>query len=372
MEKKIKNNEKGDGKKKINDGRGPLLMRVGLRDKILFAKHLAVMLEAGIPLRDSLEVLREQVSNKSFRHILGIVIRDLSGGQVLAFSLAKFPRIFDPFFANVIEVGEASGTLPASLKYLAAQLEKTQDLGGKTRNALIYPVIVFIGAVGIGIYLGFFMLPQLVPLFASLDTELPITTRALLFITAWLRSNWAWFLIILVFLTSLSFLVARIRAVKFAANFFMINLPILGRLFREIQLMQFSRILGILLKSGIKIVPALQITADSLTNLVYKKHIEQVAKLVERGGTIGEELGKYRKLFSKTSATMVAVGERTGHLPESLLSLADFSEREIDTMTKNLSTLIEPFVLIIVGFLVGFVALSIITPIYQLTQGLSQ
>jgi len=372
MDKKTKIKEKVNSKKNVSNDRGSFFARVGLSDKILFAKHLAVMLEAGIPLRDALEVLKEQVLNKSLRHILGIVIKDLSGGQVLAFSLAKFPRVFDPFFVNVIEVGEASGTLPASLNYLAAQLEKTQDLRGKTRNALIYPFIVFIGAIGIGIYLGFFMLPQLVPLFASLNAELPLTTRVLLFITTWLRSSWMEFLVALVFLILISFVVARIRAVKFATSFLVIRIPILGRLFREIQLMQFSRIFGILLKSGIKIVPALQITADSLTNLVYKKQIEQVAKLVERGGTVGEELGKHRRLFSKTSATMVAVGERTGHLPESLLSLADFSEREIDSMTKNLSTLIEPFVLIFVGFLVGFVALSIITPIYQLTQSFSR
>ncbi len=199
MDKKAKIKEKFNVKKNGSDDKGSFFTRVGLSDKILFAKHLAVMLEAGIPLRDALEVLKEQVSNKSLRHILGIMIKDLSGGQVLAFSLAKFPRVFDPFFVNVIEVGEASGTLPASLNYLAAQLEKTQDLRGKTRNALIYPFVVFIGAIGIGIYLGFFMLPQLVPLFASLNTELPPTTRILLFITAWLRSSWVEFLIALVF-----------------------------------------------------------------------------------------------------------------------------------------------------------------------------
>jgi len=346
-------------------------LSVKIRDKILLAKHLSVMLEAGIPLREALETLHEQTDSKSLKYILGIAVKDLSGGQVLAFSLNKFQKIFDPFFVNLVKVGETSGTLQSTLQYLAAQLEKTQDLQGKVRNALLYPAIVFCGALGVGIYLGFFMLPQLLPLFSSMDLKLPFTTRMLLAGANGFSAYWPFILAFLIVISVVFVFLFRIEKIKIIVHGFFIRLPILGRLFREIQVMQFSRVFGILLLSGIKIVPALKITADSLTNLVYKREINRIADLIERGEAVGGQLCKLKLLFTKTSANMVVIGERTGRLSESLTALADFSDREIDTMTRNLSTMIEPFVLMLVGIMVGFVALSVITPIYQLTQSFS-
>lgn len=366
-----KEKNKKIAKAKIINNSHFYFLRVKIRDKILLAKHLSVMLEAGIPLREALETLYEQTDSRSLKHILGVAVKDLSGGQVLAFSLNKFQKIFDPFFVNLVKVGETSGTLQSTLKYLAAQLEKTQDLQGKVRNALLYPVIVFCGALGVGIYLGFFMLPQLLPLFSSMDLQLPFTTRMLLAGANGFTSYWPFILIFLIVLFVVSIFLFRINKVKIFVHGFLIRLPILGRLFKEIQVMQFSRVFGILLLSGIKIVPALKITADSLTNLVYKREINRIANLIERGEAVGGELCKLKLLFTKTSANMVMIGERTGRLSESLTALADFSDREIDTMTRNLSTMIEPFVLILVGIMVGFVALSVITPIYQLTQSFS-
>lgn len=368
--------EKKLGERKLNlkesKIRRPYFFRIGLRDKILFAKHLAVMLEAGIPLRTAMETLTEQTTSKTLQYILSIAVKDLSDGQVLAFTLAKFPQVFDQFFTNLIAVGETSGTLEESLKYIAAQLEKTQDLQDKVRNALLYPAIVFLGALGVGAYLGFYMLPQLMPLFTSLNMRLPITTRILLATSVWLSHNFLWVLVGIICFVVILFLLWRIRAIKFIVHYSFIRVPILGRLFREIQIMQFSRVFGTLLLSGIKIVPALRIVANSLTNLVYQEEVNKISTIMERGETVGGELRKLKRLFSRTSANMVMIGEETGHLSESLLSLADFSEREIDSMTKNLSTMIEPFVLIIVGIIVGFVALSVITPIYQVTQSFSK
>jgi len=356
--------------KTAKDGR-VYFLSVKIRDKILLAKHLSVMLEAGIPLREAMETLHEQTDSKSLKYILGIAVKDLSGGQVLVFSLNKFQKIFDPFFVNLVKVGETSGTLQSTLQYLAAQLEKTQDLQGKVRNALLYPAIVFCGALGVGIYLGFFMLPQLLPLFSSMDLKLPFTTRMLLAGANGFSAYWPFILAFLIVISVVFVFLFRIEKIKIIVHGFFIRLPILGRLFREIQVMQFSRVFGILLLSGIKIVPALKITADSLTNLVYKREINRIADLIERGEAVGGQLCKLKLLFTKTSANMVVIGERTGRLSESLTALADFSDREIDTMTRNLSTMIEPFVLMLVGIMVGFVALSVITPIYQLTQSFS-
>lgn len=356
----------------ITRGKIPRFLSIGLKEKILFAKHLAVMLDAGIPLREALEALREQVQSGPLRYVITFAVKDLSEGQLLGTCLARFPKLFDPFFANVITVGESSGTLPASLRYLAVQLDKTQELRGKIRTALIYPAIVFFGAIGVGIYLAFIILPQLLPLFASLDVKLPLTTRLLIALANFLTGAWVWVLIAFVVLIVGLIVLWQMKPVRFMVYRTILGIPILSNLIRGIQTTQFARILGTLLASGIKIVPALRITADSLTNLVYRREIRKIAERVDRGGTIGDDLRENTKLFNRTAASMVAVGEGTGKLVESLLSLADFTEREVDVMTRNLSTLIEPVVLVLVGVIVGFVALSIITPIYQLTQGLSR
>lgn len=350
----------------------PLFLRITVRDRLLFSKHLAVMIDAGIPLREALDAMREQASSNAMKFVLAEAIADLSDGQVLAFTLTKFPKLFDSFFSNIISVGESSGTLPNSLRYLAIQLEKSMDLESKVKTALVYPVIVFVGALGVGSYLAFFMLPQLLPLFTSLDIKLPFTTRLLLAITTAVVHYWFWVIGLAVVLGFLLIFLWYLKPVRFAIHRAIIRIPVFGSLTKNVQTTQFSRILGTLLTSGVKVVPALRITANSLTNLAYQFELKRIADLVERGESIGSQLKNRQHLFTKTTTSMIGVGERTGKLSESLIALADFTDREVDATTKNLSALIEPFVLILVGIIVGFVALSIITPIYQLTQGLSR
>lgn len=348
----------------------PTFFSISIRDKVILAKHLAVMLDAGIPLREALSVLVEQLTQPSLRHILTIAIVDMDNGLSLHTSLEKFPKLFDAFFTNAVAVGEASGTLPNALRYLATQLEKAQDLRGKIRSALFYPAIVLIGAAGIAIYLAFYLLPKLVPIFTSLRVTLPPTTRALLIASRWLQLHWLALLLgLLIFIVALT-LISRLRRVRYAEERVLLALPMVGSLAKNIVTARFSRILGTLLQSGVKIVPALSLTANSLENLVYQKAFQKISEAVERGETVGSVLNLHARLFSKTTRSMVGVGERTGKLPESLLALAEFTEREVDNATRNLSTMIEPITLLFVGLLVGFIAISIITPIYQLTEGI--
>lgn len=350
----------------------PFALSITPRDKMLFSRHLAVMLDAGIPLHEALGVFAEEGNTPSMRYIISIAISDLSDGLTLNSSIAKFPKLFEPFFINIMRVGEESGSLAASLRYLEIQIKKSQDLSSKVRSALMYPAIVFTGAIVVASYLAFIMLPKLLPLFSTLNVDLPITTKMLLASSKWLSQNWMWFVgMAIAFIFSLT-LLWRIKAVRYAIHRFILVIPVLGSLMREVQMTQFARILGTLHTSGVHIVDALKITAQSLTNLVYSRHLTAIAGLVEKGETIGEQLKHYPQLFSRTSSSMVEIGERTGKLSESLMSCAEFSEREVDLYTKNLSAMIEPFTLMFVGGIVGFVALSIITPIYKLTQGLSR
>ncbi len=351
----------------------PRFMHIGVQEKILFLKHLDVMLQAGIPLREALEAIGEQTGSKTVRYVIITAVADLSDGLPLHVSLATFPHLFDPFFINIIGVGETSGTLTASLQYLALQLEQAQEIHGRVESALLYPAIVFLGAIGVAIYLAFVLLPQLLPLFSSLQVTLPPTTRFLVAAAGILQRFWLWFVVgIAILLVGLWALYHYFFRVRLFVHRAILSIPILGFLSRELQIAQCARILGTLLTSGVKVVPALRVTAHSMTNLIYQREFEEIATSVERGETIGHDIIKHPHLFSRTAVTMIAVGERTGSLPQSLLALAEFTEHEVKTMTGRLTTLIEPLVLIFVGVLVGFVALSIITPIYQLTQNIAQ
>lgn len=348
----------------------PFFMSIKVRDVVNFTRYLAVMLDAGIPLHEALGVLEEQITEPSLQFVLRTAIADLADGLPLHTSIAKFPKLFDAFFINALSVGESSGTLASTLRYLATQMEKSEDIRGKVKSALLYPTIVFTGAVGIGAYLAFFMLPKILPLFTTLKVKLPPTTRALLAISHALTAYWPWFVGGIALAVVGIGLLSRIARVRFALYSLVLRLPGAGPLMQNLQTAKFSRILGTLLSSGVTIVTALNVTADSTDNPVYKKALVTIAAAVDRGETIGDELHRHKRLFSRTTASMVGVGERTGKLSDSLIALAEFTEREVDVATRNLSTLIEPVTLILVGLLVGFVALSIITPIYQITEGI--
>jgi type IV pilus assembly protein PilC len=359
-------------KKKKKRMRHYRFLRLSSREKIMFAKHLSIMLDSGIPLREALEVMGGQVSSKSLRAMLRVMMHDLTDGFTLSSSLSKFPRAFKPFSVNIVRVGEASGTLSNALRYQSVQLEKANELRGKIRGALFYPFIILIGAVGIGSYLSFYLLPRLIPLFKSLDVPLPLTTRLLLATSEFLVQNWIWVLVGMAVFFATASILYRIRPVRYLVHRAILRIPVLGRLSRAIQVAFFTRILGTLLSSGVQIVEAISVTADSASNLVYRRELRKLAKNVERGEAITDELVKNAHLFPRIATGMVKVGDRTGKLSESLMNAAEFSEREVDDLTKNLSTLIEPFTLILVGALVGFIALSIVTPIYQLTEGVSR
>ena len=348
----------------------PFYLHLSIHDKTLFLKHLTVMLEAGIPLRNALKTILLQNNSSTLKYVVETAIKDISDGRQMTYTLKKFPQLFDSFFINSIQVGESSGTLSITLQYLGRQMEKSASLKSQVRGALIYPFIVLFGAVGIAVYLAFFLLPQLLPLFQTLSVSLPISTRILLWTTTAIREQWAFLLFgTLGLITAISIVWRLSFAVRLMCHRILLFLPVAGHLAREIQINQFARVLGTLLTSGTHIVDALGIAASAATNLVYRHHFQQIMEGVQRGETMTHELMKHTRLFSHTVISLVTIGEQTGTLPKSLMALGEFSERDIEDTIKNLTILIEPFILLLMGVLVGFIALSIITPIYQLTQG---
>lgn len=341
---------------------------VSTLEKVLFTKHLAVMVKSGIPLVEAFETLKEQTVNPYFKSVLQKILTEINNGQNLAKSLAKFPKVFDNLYLSLVDIGEQSGNLEANLEYLANLMKKNYEFSKKVQGAMLYPGIVLSATGIIGLGLALFVLPKLTDLFNSLEVKLPLSTKILLFI-AQIMKNYGIIIVPGIFiLTFLFFLIVKTPKVKPTWHKFLLSLPILGPLLQNIELANFCRNLGIMLKSGLPVTTALEAQSEASTNLVYKHYVETLLKGVSKGNKLSEVMSsKEFKQMPLIVSKMIGVGEKTGKLEESLIYLGEFFEDEVDSTTKNLSTILEPILLLGIGIVVAFVALAIISPIYQLT-----
>ncbi|HEB13900.1 MAG TPA: type II secretion system F family protein [candidate division WWE3 bacterium] len=345
-----------------------LFNRVSLSEKLFFTKNLAIMLKSGIPIAEVIETLTEQAKSGAFKKILSQVTEDVSRGRSLEKALSKHSNVFDQFYFSLVRIGEESGTLEESLFYLVEQMEKEHDLRQKVQSAMLYPAIVLMATAGIGLALSFFILPQIIGLFESLDIDLPITTVILITVAKLLR-DWGFIIVpALIGFTVLLIFVIRTRLVKPHWHALTLKLPVFGSLLQNISLATLSRNLGIMLKSGLTITSALETASEVERNLVYRKDLIKISEEVRRGKSIEAAIvgGKFKE-FPLFMVRMIGVGERSGNLEENLAYLGEYFESEVDTTTKNLATVLEPMLLIFIGGVVAFVALSIISPIYQIT-----
>lgn len=347
--------------------------RVSFLDKLFFTKHLAMMLKSGITIAEAIETIADQAKSKKFHSILINVSQSIRNGQTLAKALANHSKVFDSLYISLVEVGEASGTLDRSLAYLASHLAKEYALRKKIQGALLYPTIVLVAVTIVGLGMSFFVLPNLVELFNSLDTELPITTKILLYF-ANLIKEYGVFLIVDFFIFILAFrILIALPGIKPIWHRVLLSLPIFGELLQNEILTTICRNLGMMLRSGLPIRKSLVIQYLGTDNLVFKDYIKRLEIAVDKGKDMHSELtlGNYSK-FSLVAIKMIGVGEKTGRLDETFLYLGDFFEEEVDNLAKNLSVVLEPIILLVIGLVVGFVALAIITPIYDLTASIKK
>lgn len=342
-------------------------------DKLLFTKYLAEMLKSGIPLDEAVNTAKDQTKNQFFKKVLNKIEKSIRNGQTLETSLSQFPDVFDPFYISLVKVGEDSGNLESNLSYLATQIKKSYEFKKKVQGAMLYPAIILLTTFIAGGALALFVLPQLVDLFKSLNTDLPLPTKILLFIAQMMKS---YGFIIIGGVAAIIFGCLALLQTPFVKpkwHQFLLVIPGLGTMMQNIQLTQMCRNLGLMLKSGITLVPALKTEYNATTNLVYKAYLKRLIAAAESGKELSEEMGIHHFPFLPTLMTkMIGIGEKTGKLDETLLYLGDFFEEEVDEMTKNLSTIIEPVMLLVIGLVVGFVALAIISPIYQLTGSIKK
>ncbi len=336
-------------------------------DRVMFTKHLSVMIRAGLTLNESLQILVDQTESPVLKRVLADVVVNLEEGQKLSNSLERYPRIFNELYVNMVRVGEASGTLEENLEYLAEQMKKDYELISKVKGAMMYPIVVLTATIGLGMGLSIYVLPKIVGLFEGFEgAKLPITTRGLLAFTHVMQKYGVFVVAGMIGSVVLLLWLVRQKAVKPYAHRLYLKMPIVGKIVQNVNLARFCRTLGSLLKSGLVINEALGITARTLGNVLFRFALEDVLVEVEKGSPMSSSMQKYIHLFPPIVTRMANVGERIGNLDGVLLYLSEFYESEVDIATKNLASTIEPILLIVIGCAVGLVAVSIISPIYNL------
>ena len=332
--------------------------------KVTFAKHMSLMIKAGLPVDEAVRVLAEQAQGR-FRKALMGVLTAVEGGRQLSEGFAQYPKIFSELFIATVRAGESSGTLEQSLDDLALQLAKSYDLQRKIRGAMIYPVLVLVAAGGIGMGLSLFVLPRIIGLFDSITVELPLATKLMIGFSKFMVAYGVPFTIgMVVGIFGLIQLMSW-KPVRPFSHGLLLRTPIFGPLARNFNLAMFARTMATLLKSGISIGDAFEITSNTLRNARYKSALLRVQHGTETGIPASTVLEEFPKLFPSITTRMLSVGERSGKLEETFQYLAEFYEDEVDVTTKNLSTVLEPVLLIFIGLTVAYIAIAIITPIYN-------
>lgn len=345
--------------------------RMSVKEQTFFMKRLSFLIKAGVPVLESLIMIEQQTRNKGHALIFKTIVADVERGQHLSYSLARWRKMFGDFSINIISFGESTGMLSDNLEYLADELKKKDALRKKIISAFVYPIIVTLATFGITGFLMIYLFPKIVPVFASLHVALPLSTRIVISLSNFLTHYGILLILAIILLVGISILaLKKSRTFHFYFDQNILRIPIVGNIIQSYNLANSTRTLGLLLKSGVTISESLEITGKISSNLVYKREFAKLAGVVNRGERMSAYLATSRKLFPDILTQIVSVGERSGNLSHSLIYLSELYESEVDDFTKNLSSTIEPALMIVMGVLVGFIAISIITPIYSITQNL--
>ncbi len=340
---------------------------VNTNEIVTFTRQLSTMLSAGLPLTDAISILRNQTKSANFSRILTQVGNDVEGGMSLSSSLAKHHKVFDIVYIKLIEAGETGGVLDKVLLKLAQSLEKDREFKSKTKGAFIYPVIVVGVMIVVMTLMMIFVIPKLTGLYQELGTQLPLPTKILIALSNFMTAFW-WLLLLITFGGFYAFRIySKTPAGEDTMSRIVLNLPIWGKIRRTLVLAEFTRTLGLLIGTGIPIITALKVVRDILTSSAYKKGIDEAIKRVETGAPLYQPIAA-DPAFPPIMSQMMRVGEETGKVDEILGRLALFFEGESENMIRNLTTALEPVILVVLGVGVGILVLSIILPIYNLTS----
>lgn len=343
----------------------PFINRISMKDVVIFARQFSIMIGAGVAMVQALRILVNQTENQKFKKVIGEIGDEVEGGAPLSDCLAKRPKIFSNFFVSVVKSGERSGKLDEVLNYLADEIGKDYDMIAKIRGSMIYPAVVMVGMVVIGIVMMVFVLPKLMDVMTETGTALPVATRILIAISNFMTGYW-WLLIILFVGLLFAIKIAlSSRTGRWIFDAMTLRLPVFGKLFQKILLVRFCRSMNTLLLGGVSIENSLSIAGDVVSNMTYKSLVNQTIKEVEDGNSISIVFLD-SPLIPKMVSHMMQVGEETGKLDVVFNKVSEFYNREIDNMLANMMSLLEPMVMILIGVGVGVMVAAVIMPMYSM------
>src|SRR3989344_835551 len=339
-------------------------------DVVFFTRQLASVLTSGLTLIEALRILKEQTENTSMMEVIDGIVADIEDGKPFSAGLAKYPNVFFPVYVSLIKAAEASGLLEKVLVRLAENLEKEQRLKNTIRSALVYPAVIVVMMIAVLFAMMIFVIPQLSSLYVSLNVELPFVTKIVIGTSRFFILGWPFVVGILVIGVSFLNRWYQTEGGKYAIDKLSLVIPIFGKLIRQTILTEFSRTFGLMVGSGTSIVESLRKTAETSSNILYRSSISVISQQVAKGVSVGEAMALSPYLYPPILVAMAKIGEQTGKLDESLLRASDYFEREVDQTVKNLTTLLEPFILVVLGIGVAFLIIAIITPIYGLVSSI--
>ena len=352
------------------DEKKPFILHISLEDKILFCKNLSLLLKSGITLTEAINILKENTKSKALKYILNTTIKDIERGQYLANSLEKFNKVLGQFFIDIIRIGELTGTLSENLDRLGDELKKIGDLRRKVITTMIYPSFIIGTMIIMTIFLLYFVFPKITPIFENLGVDLPLPTKIFLKISNFFLNYGVYIFISFLILFILFLFSLKNKKVRFLFHYILLRLPIISTIIKNYTLAQISRILALLLRSGIKIVESFKICSNSISNEVYKKILEEGSNFIIAGHPSYEFFNKYQDLFYYNFVKMIEIGERTGNLESNLIYLTKSLEENVDTFLERFVNLLEPIILVVIAIVIGFMAISIVLPIYELSEKL--
>lgn len=346
------------------------LKRITLKDITIFTRQFSVMLKAGISPIESLKAQIEAVENSDFREKILKIAELIERGKTLSQAFSTFPKIFDPFFVSVIKSGEMSGNVANSLNYLADHLEKKHKLEQRVKGAMVYPCFILLAFTGVFFLTSFFIIPNLIEMLEKFEGKLPTSTKIIIAVSEFtIKGGW---LIIVAFLGILIFLIFNIKRFQFSKKIYdryILKVPIIGDLTKKIYLTRFCENFSVLLSAGLPITQALKITEDIIDNSVYKEIVQGAYEEVLRGENISSVFSKYPKQIPYFVLQMILVGEKTGKLDNILMEVVKFYQEEIDRITMNISSIVEPVMILGLGAGIGALAFAVFIPLFKIGTG---
>lgn len=358
-------------KKLLNvDKINAFISRVSNDQLVLMTRNLGAMLTAGLPLSRALSVIERQSKNPKLKAVITDVRERIQKGEQFNEAIKAHPRVFDDLYVAMVRAGEEGGGLSETLKLLAVQMERSSTLKKKIKGAMVYPSIVLTIMVGIGIVMMIYVMPSITGTFKSLDVDLPATTQALIAASDFMVNNTA--VALGVFFGSIVAFIyfLRTRIGKLIFHFIILYFPVIGTMVKEVNSARTARTLSSLLTSGVDVMRALEITKDVVQNVYYKPILDKARKAVEEGKPLSSVFLAHEKLYPVFVGEMLLVGEETGEVGNMMKELAVFYENEVERKTKDLSTVIEPLLMVVIGGTVGFFALAMIAPIYSISDSI--